>query len=79
MKLYHIVKCSNCGLAQVTSSTNSLKCQRCSKSRVMSSLKKFFSSYDAKEASIALQKLKENEAIQKDKFSLEFGEFKLNK
>lgn len=72
---YKLVKCSNCGLFQVTTSQKALKCQKCNKSKVISSLKIFYSTQNGQDAAKKLSELKEEEAIKKEKFSLEFSSY----
>lgn len=71
-KIFRVVKCPNCGFFQVTGASKSLKCQKCSKSKVISYLKIYYKSDDARLAANALEKLKEKEAKEKGKFSTEF-------
>lgn len=73
--VYKLVRCSNCGLFQVTTSEKSLKCQKCQKSKVLPSLKIFYRTEDGRDAARKLSELKEEEAIKKEKFSMEFSHY----
>ena len=59
--MYRVVKCPHCAFFQVTGDSKSLKCQRCSKSKVISYLKIYYQSEDSMAAGKALAKLKEEE------------------
>jgi hypothetical protein len=72
---YRLVRCSNCGLFQVTTSQKALKCQKCNKSKVLSSLKIFYTTQDGRDAAKKLSILKEEEAIKKEKISIEFSSY----
>ncbi len=60
-KKFRVVKCPVCVLFQVTGSSKSLKCLRCGKSKVISSLKIYFKSESAKECQLVLAELKKRE------------------
>jgi hypothetical protein len=72
---YKLVRCSNCGLFQVTTSKKALKCQKCNKSKVLSSLKIFYTTENGQDAAKKLSMLKEEEAIKKEKFTIEFSSY----
>jgi len=72
MVLFRVVKCPSCGYFQVTGAAKSLKCLKCSKTKVIPYLKVYFKSYDAKECQAMLAKFKEDEFKQKGKFSDDF-------
>ncbi len=73
--VYKLVRCSQCGLFQVTTSQKTLKCLKCSKSKQLSLLKIFYSTENGQDAAKMLSKLKEEEAIKKEKFTMEFSSF----
>lgn len=64
--MFRVVRCSNCLLFQVTGASKALRCLRCSKSKVISSLKIYFRSESAKDCQLVLAKLKEDEFMAKD-------------
>jgi hypothetical protein len=66
MKKFRVVKCPSCYLFQVTGSSKSLKCLRCGKSKVISSLKIYFKSESAKECQLALAELKKRDFSEKE-------------
>ena len=66
MKFFRVVKCPSCVLFQVTGSTKSLRCLRCNKSKVISSLKIYFKSESAKECQIVLAELKKREFSERE-------------
>lgn len=70
--IYKVVRCPNCGFFQVTSSKTSLKCQKCNKSRVLSKVKIFYQDADARMCARVLIKVKEQVAVNMDKYSEEF-------
>ena len=65
MRRYKVVRCPNCSFFQVTGASSSLKCLKCGKSKVISYLKIYFQSDDAKECALKLQEFKKENA--KDK------------
>ena len=66
VKIFRVVKCPSCFLFQVTGASKSLKCLRCNKTKVISSLKIFYKSGLAKECQLALSELKKKEFENKE-------------
>jgi hypothetical protein len=66
LKKFRVVKCLSCYLFQVTGSSKSLKCLRCGKTKVISSLKIYFKSESAKECQLVLAELKKREFSEKE-------------
>ena len=75
--MFKVVKCSNCGLFQVSGATKSLKCLKCGRTRVLSSLKVYFRSADARECQQVLAGLKEEEFMGKEGAHDDFFNYKL--
>ena len=66
VKIFRVIKCPNCFLFQVSGSSKSLKCLKCNKSKVLSSLKIFYKSESAKNCQLVLAELKKNEFEEKE-------------
>ena len=61
VKMFRVVRCPSCMYFQVSGSAKSLKCLRCSKSKVLSSLKIFYKDGSAKNCQLVLAQLKKEE------------------
>lgn len=72
MKRYKIVRCPNCTTFQITSSDKTLKCVKCSKTKVLSKLRILYSDDNPQFATKVLQEIKLQKPKQNEKYSEEF-------
>lgn len=69
---YKIVRCPNCATWQMTTSKKTLKCIKCGKTKVLTSLKIFYHSENPQMTTKVLQELKLEKPIKDNKYSEEF-------
>lgn len=64
--MFYVIRCPECSKFQLSSATKNFSCKFCSKTKKLSTMRIYFSSPDAPDASKALKKIKEEHSLRND-------------